>query len=254
VKELTSKLAMMKVAIVTPTYNEAKNIGLLVKKLEKVCLGIPGTKFTVLVVDDNSPDGTARVAKDLAKRVKAKNFSIRVLVRQKKEGVGKAYVHAFKEVLKEGFDYIIQIDADLSHNPKYVEALVEEAERGRDFVATSRYMKGGAILDWDFRRRLLSRGGNIYTRFFLGSKLTDYTNGLNMFSTDLLRQVNIDSLESGGYGFFIELKYTALKHAKNFVQIPIVLTDRQHGQSKLPKNTLVVNMLLVPRLRFSEKK
>jgi dolichol-phosphate mannosyltransferase len=245
---------MMRVAIVTPTYNEAGNIKLLITKLEKVCQAIPENNFSVLVVDDSSPDGTAKVARALAKRTTAKNFAVRVLVRPKKEGVGKAYVHAFKEILKEKFDYIIQIDADLSHNPKYVEALVEEAEKGRDFIATSRYMKGGAILDWDLRRRLLSRGGNIYTRFFLGSKITDYTNGLNMFSTDLLRTIDMDTLESGGYGFFIELKYRALKHTKNFIQIPIVLTDRQHGQSKLPKNTLRVNLLLVPQLRFSRKK
>lgn len=245
---------MIKVAIVTPTYNEAKNIKLLLTKLEKVCQNIPGTAFTVLVVDDSSPDGTAQVAKDLAQKVSSKNFQIKVLVRQKKEGVGKAYVHAFKEVLKGDFDYIIQIDADLSHNPSYVESLVQQGKQGRDFVATSRYMKGGAILDWDLRRRLLSRGGNIYTRLFLGNKITDYTNGLNMFSTALLRQVDMDSLEAGGYGFFIELKYRALKHAKNFVQIPIILTDRQHGQSKLPKNTLIVNLLLVPKLRFLGKK
>jgi dolichol-phosphate mannosyltransferase len=115
-------------------------------------------------------------------------------------------------------------------------------------------MKGGKIVGWGLHRRILSFGGNVYTRLFLGSKITDYTNGLNMFSADLLRTIDTNTMDSSGYGFFIELKYTAIQHAKNYTQIPIVLKDREHGQSKLPKNTIFINLVLVPRLRWNKSK
>ena len=240
----------MKIAIVTPTYNEASNIENLITQVADVCKQIPDVNFTLLVADDSSPDGTAKVAEKIGEKVKSKNFVVRILLRAKKNGIGKAYINAFNVLLKEDFDFIIQIDADLSHNPKYINDFVKLAREGKDFVAASRYMKGGGISDWGLHRRILSRGGNIYTRAFLGSTITDYTNGLNMFSTKLLRELDTDNLASGGYGFFIELKYKALHHAKNFAQIPIMLVDRTMGKSKIPKNTIFINLMLVPRLRF----
>jgi len=242
---------MTKIAIVTPTYNEAENIGELLDQLEQVCQDIPDVSFTIVVVDDSSPDGTAEVARKAAASVQAANVAVTVLERQAKEGVGKAYIDAFQRLLKEDFDFFIQIDADLSHNPGYIRTMVAEASSGRDFVATSRYMEGGGIHDWNLYRRIISRCGNIYTRLWLDRRITDYTNGLNLFSTDLLRRVDVDSLDVGGYGFFIELKYRALQHARSFKQIPLILTDRRHGQSKLPKSTIFTNFLLVPRLRVS---
>lgn len=245
---------MNKIAIATPTYNEARNIKILIAGLGKACGQFPDIAFTLLVIDDNSPDGTAQAAKDAAKKLPIKNLRVQVLNRSKKEGVGRAYIHGLSELLKQDFDYIIQIDADLQHNPKYIKDFVQEAQKGRDFVTASRYMKGGKIVGWGLQRRILSLGGNIYTRMFMGNSITDYTNGLNMFSADLLRKIDVNSLGSAGYGFFIELKYRALQHAKDFSQIPITLTGRQHGQSKLSKNTILVNLLLVPRLRFSGSK
>lgn len=241
---------MKKIAIITPTYNEAKNIGILIQQIEKVVREITDYTFTLLVVDDNSPDHTADVAKKAGQKVKAKNFKVEVLSREKKDGIGKAYVHGITTAIDRGFDYVIQIDADLQHNPKYIKDLVDQARKGKDFVGTSRYMKGGDIIGWSLHRRLLSRGGNLYTRFFLGSTITDYTNGLNLFSTKLLKKVDMSNLGATGYGFFIELKYKALKQAKHFTQIPITLIDRQHGESKITKDTLFVNMALVPQLRF----
>jgi len=241
---------MNKIAIITPTYNEAKNIGILISQIEKVVQEITDYTFALLVVDDNSPDGTAGVAEKAGKKVKAKNFKVEVLNRVKKDGIGKAYVHGIKTAINHGFDYVIQIDADLQHNPKYIKDLVNQARQGKDFVGTSRYMKGGHIVGWGLHRRILSLGGNLYTRLFLGSTITDYTNGLNLFSTKLLKKVDMDNLGASGYGFFIELKYKALKQAKDFTQIPITLIDRQHGESKITKDTLFVNMMLVPRLRF----
>lgn len=245
---------MKKIAIATPTYNEAKNIKLLIYGLEKACKHFPDLSFTLLVIDDDSPDGTALAAKEAGKKVTINNFHVRVLHRTNKEGIGRAYIHGLNELLKQNFDFIIQIDADLQHNPKYIKDFIKEAQKGRDFVTASRYMKGGKIIGWGLHRRILSRGGNIYTRMFLGNTITDYTNGLNMFSTDLLRKIDINSLSSAGYGFFIELKYRALEHAKDFAQIPITLTGRRYGQSKISKDTILINLLLVPRLKFAHRK
>ncbi|HSX00443.1 MAG TPA: polyprenol monophosphomannose synthase [Patescibacteria group bacterium] len=243
----------IRLAIAIPTYNEASNLPKLLTLVKK---NIQKTDVdcTVLVIDDNSPDGTGDVAEKLATQENTKHFTITVLHRPGKQGIGKAYIHGLSTLLKQKkFDYIIQMDADLSHNPKYLIDLINEAKKGRDFVATSRYMKGGGILDWGLHRRILSRGGNIYTRLILGNKITDYTNGLNMFSTKLLNELDVDSLGSTGYGFFIELKHKAVAHAKNFAQIPIILTDREQGKSKIPKNTIFINLLLVPRLKFKSR-
>jgi dolichol-phosphate mannosyltransferase len=245
---------MKKFAIATPTYNEAGNIKKLILDIEKVCQDIKDLSFTLFVIDDSSPDGTAKIAEATAKKIRAKNFKVEVLVRKSKEGIGKAYIDGFHQIMEQGFDYIIQIDADLSHHPKYIKDMVAQAQAGSDFVSGSRYMKGGGIDDWGLHRRILSLGGNIYTRMLLSSTITDYTNGLNMFSTKLLKEIDIDTLSSAGYGFFIELKYKTLPHARQFAQIPIVLTDRKHGKSKIPKNTIFINLLLVPRLRLSSHK
>ena len=243
----------IRLAIAVPTYNEAKNIPKLVR-LIKVNVQKTDVDCTILIIDDNSPDGTGEIADKLAAAERGKKFKIKVLHRKSKQGIGTAYVHGLNVLLEQDFDYIIQMDADLSHNPKYLLDLIDEAKKGRDFVATSRYMKGGGIADWGLHRRILSRGGNLYTRFFLGGKVTDYTNGLNLFSTKLLKDLELDTLSSAGYGFFIELKYKAVAHAKDFNQIPIILTDRQQGKSKIPKNTIFINLLLVPRLKFRPRK
>lgn len=240
-------------AIAVPTYNEATNLPTLVKQIKKY-IQRSDAHCTLLVIDDNSPDGTGKIADDLAASEATPNFAMQVLHRKGKEGLGKAYIHGLHVLLDQNFDYIIQMDADLSHHPKYLLDFFKEAEQGRDFVAASRYMAGGGIADWGLHRRILSRGGNIYTRLILGSKITDYTNGLNMFSHKLLKELDIDTLNSAGYGFFIELKHKAVGHAKNFTQIPIILTDRQQGKSKIPKNTIFINLLLVPKLKLKSLK
>lgn len=240
---------MKKIAIATPTYNEVKNISKLITAVSKVCAKFPKIKFTVLVIDDNSPDGTADAADKVGKKLKSKNFEVQVLRRKGKEGFGKAYVHGFNVLLEQSFDYIIQMDADLSHDPKYLNDFIQEAEAGRDFVVASRYIPGGGTPDWGLHRKVLSRGGNLYTRMILGSKITDYTGGYNMYSADLLKSVDTASLSAGGYGFLIELKYKALQESKSFTQIPIIFKDRQHGKSKIPRSTLVKNFILVPQLR-----
>ena len=242
----------MKLAIAIPTYNEATNIKKLLPAIKKNLSNYPSLTTTVFVVDDNSPDGTAGAAQKQAQELKAKNFSIQIMNRKKKEGLGKAYVYAFRKILAQNFDYILQMDADLSHNPKYLPQFLE-ATKEADFVVGSRYVKGGATPDWTWNRKLLSRGGNLYTKLCLSSKITDYTGGYNLFSTDLLRRLNLDSLQSGGYGFLIELKYMGLEVCHNVIQVPIVFMDRAHGESKLPRGIIFKNLLLVLKIKLNHE-
>lgn len=239
----------MKLAIAVPTYNEASNIKKLIPAIDKSLGSYPHLQCTVFIIDDNSPDGTADIAESLSDKLKSKSIKITVLRREKKEGLGRAYVYAFHKILTQQFDFILQMDADLSHDPKYLPKFLD-ATKEADFVVGSRYMKGGATPDWSWNRKLLSRGGNLYTRLFLGSRITDYTGGYNLYSSDLMRRIHLDSLQAGGYGFLIELKYRALQNCQRTVQVPIIFMDRTHGESKIPKSTLVKNLLLVLQIKF----
>lgn len=241
----------MKLAIATPTYNEAGNIQKLLSEIQKSFIGNSSTDVTVFVIDDNSPDGTAKSARSWAKAHTTDTFHVRVLARKQKNGLGKAYVYAFNVILKQEFDYIIQMDADLSHDPNYLPELLEKSVES-DFVVGSRYILGGATPDWTWDRKLLSRAGNLYTRFMLGSKITDYTGGYNLYSAELLRKINLEGLQDTGYGFLIELKYRALKECSSVDQVPIVFMDRRHGDSKIPDGIIFRNLALVARLKLAD--
>lgn len=241
----------MKLAIAIPTYNEATNIRKLLPALKKALSGISNLDCTVFIIDDGSPDNTANIAEKWAKTNASKTFHIKVLRRKSKDGLGKAYIYGFHKILNQPFDFIQQMDADLSHDPKYLPAMLRATEDA-DFVVGSRYIKGGATPDWTLNRKFLSRGGNLYTRLFLGSRITDYTGGYNLYSADLLKKIDLDALQASGYGFLIELKYNALRNCQNIVQVPIVFMDRQHGNSKIPKGTLLKNFLLVPQIKFGK--
>jgi dolichol-phosphate mannosyltransferase len=240
----------MKLAIAVPTYNEATNIKKLLPAIKKSLKGYPELDCTVFVVDDNSPDGTAEAAEKLAKKLGGKHFSVKVIKRKQKEGLGKAYIYAFKKILPQKFDYILQMDADLSHDPKYLPRFLDATENA-DFVVGSRYVKGGGTPDWQWHRRLLSKGGNLYTRVMLGSRITDYTGGYNLYSAKLLKKIDLGGLQDGGYGFLIELKYRASQHCEGVRQVPIVFMDRQHGDSKIPQGIIVKNLALVAHLKFN---
>ncbi|HUD10518.1 MAG TPA: polyprenol monophosphomannose synthase [Candidatus Saccharimonadales bacterium] len=239
----------MKLAIAVPTYNEAINISKLLPAIKKHVINYQGLECTVFIIDDNSPDGTADIATAIGKKISDKKFNVRVLNRAKKEGLGRAYVFAFQQIIPENFDYILQMDADLSHDPKYIPEFLDQTKNA-DFVVGSRYIKGGSTPDWQWYRKLQSRGGNFYARLFLGSKITDYTGGYNLYSQDLLKKIKLETLQAGGYGFLIDLKHKALMHCKNAVQVPIVFKDRQHGNSKIPRSTIIKNFLLVPSIRY----
>jgi dolichol-phosphate mannosyltransferase len=239
----------MKLAIAIPTYNESANIKKILPAIKKSLNSYPKLTTKVFVIDDSSPDGTADVAKAWDKKNRTSKFGVEVISRKKKEGLGKAYVYGFKHILKKDYDQILQMDADLSHDPKYLPYFLDAAQKA-DFVVGSRYTKGGATPDWTWDRRLKSHGGNIYTRFFLGSKITDYTGGYNLFTADLLRKIDLGSLQASGYGFLIELKHDSLKYCESVVQVPIIFMDRQHGKSKIPRYTILKNLLLVPLIRL----
>ena len=174
----------MKVAILIPTYNEEKNIGLLLTAINQVAEALEDTHLSVYVIDDSSPDGTGDAVLRFEKGIKAKNLKIGLLTREKKEGLGKAYVYGFNVVsnLEYPPHYILQMDSDLSHNPIYIHDFIVAAQMGADFIVGSRYIEGGSSPDWSWYRKALSRGGNAFARAMLGPELTDYTGGFNMFS------------------------------------------------------------------------
>lgn len=243
----------MKIGIAIPTYNEATNIELLISSIFKELSVDKDSQIILLIIDDNSPDGTGKIVNNVSDKLSSSNFKIKLLSREIKDGLGRAYIAGFKELLDLGVDHILQMDADLSHNPVYIPAFIKAAKHS-DLVVGSRYIDGGDTPDWALTRRILSRGGNSYARMILGNKVSDYTGGFNMYSTDLIKKINPSSITNSGYGFLIELKYRAILNAKNIFEIPIVFNDRQHGKSKIPKSTLFKNLILVPMLRMGKSK
>jgi dolichol-phosphate mannosyltransferase len=234
------------IALLVPTYNEAKNIPALLDEIRLQMQLASQIKLCLFIIDDNSPDKTAQIVLELAHDLQSDNFQIKTICRKEKEGLGSAYIHGFKDVMARGnYDYIIQMDADLSHNPVYLSTFFDAALRGLDLVVASRYQKGGGIPDWSWYRRVLSKFGNLYARLLLGSQISDYTGGFNMFSIDLLHKMPLNALQHSGYGFLIGLKFQAVRHAKKIESFPIVFIDRVAGQSKMPINTVFKSFFLV---------
>lgn len=213
----------MSIVVITPTYNEKENLGALARAV--FSLGIPGLKM--VVVDDNSPDGTGKLAEELSKI-----YPLQVIHRAQKSGLGSAYVFAFKKILHEDKpDFILQMDADLSHDsavlPRFLEAI-----KNCDLVLGSRYISGGRIENWEFLRKLISRFGNLYARLILGLPYRDLTGGFKCFRREVLENMDLDSLSSVGYNFQIETTYKAHKRGYKIVEIPITFTERKLGSSK----------------------
>ena len=242
----------IKIAVLIPTFNEVQNLPALLHTMHSVSAKFKDVLFTIYIIDDSSPDGTAECADRLNKELEGDSFKVSVIRRLKKEGLGKAYIDGFKQMLSLGatYDFVLQMDADLSHNPEYIGQFVNAVRTGADFVVGSRYIQGGACPDWSWYRKLLSRGGNTYARLILGRKITDYTGGFNMYSLSVLNKINWDTLDSAGYGFLIDLKYQAQQVSQKIIEIPIQFLDRQHGQSKMPLNTIFQNFALVLRIKI----
>jgi dolichol-phosphate mannosyltransferase len=222
--------------IVTPTYNEADNIAEFLRILRGA---VPDAD--VLVVDDNSPDGTADLAEALGREL----GRIEVLRRPKKIGLGDAYRAGFTAGIERGYDVLVQIDADLSHDPKALPAFFAAIDAGADAVIGSRYVPGGSIPHWPWHRRALSRWGNRYSAFVLGMKVRDSTSGYRAYRADMLKRVQFDTTRAKGYGFQMELAYRVIKGGGKLVEVPISFVDRVRGQSKLTLSVAAEELTLV---------
>lgn len=226
----------MRALIVTPTYQESENI---VEFLNRTRAAVP--EADILVVDDNSPDGTA----DLAVAVNAELGQIEVLRRPNKIGIGAAVRAGFDLAIDRGYDVVVQIDADLSHDPAALPTLLDEIERGADAAIGSRYVPGGSIPHWPWYRRAVSKWGNRYATLVLGIPIRDATSGYRAFRTDGLKAAGYEQVRSKGYGFQIELCYRVWQYSERIAQVPIAFTDRVRGSSKMSLSVGVEELGLV---------
>jgi len=230
-----------RVLIVIPTYNEVENL----KPITSAVLEATPETVHVLVVDDGSPDGTGKLADELA----AANPRIHVLHRTSKQGLGPAYIAGFRWGFEQNYDRLIEMDADFSHNPKFLPAMLANLEK-YDFVIGSRYVAGGGTVNWGLMRKIISRGGSLYARLILGAPIRDFTGGFNGWHRKVLEGINLASLEAGGYSFQIELKYRAFKKGFKSIEFPILFEDRRVGKSKMSSKIVIEALSLVPKLRF----
>ena len=233
----------MRAMVCLPTSNERENLEPMVRALGEQ-LDIERDK--VLVVDDNSPDGTGRAADALADELPW----VEVLHRPGKAGLGPAYIAGFRRALAAGAELVLEIDCDFSHDPKDVPRLIASCEAGADLTLGSRWVKGGGTVNWGTGRTLVSRGGSIYARTILGVGVRDLTGGFKCFRRAVLEGIDLDAIAAKGYGFQIEATYRALRAGFKVVEIPITFVDRRVGESKMDGSIVVEAMLQVPALRY----
>jgi dolichol-phosphate mannosyltransferase len=229
-----------KILIIIPTYNEKDNIGLLVPAIDKT---VP--EVHILVVDDASPDGTSAFVKEMGKR----RNNLFVLDRPRKEGLGKAYVAGFHWALSREYEYIFEMDADFSHDPKYLPDFLATIEHN-DLVIGSRYISGVNVINWPMKRLLLSYCASIVARIITGLPLRDCTAGFKCFRRTVLEKISLDTIDSSGYAFQIEMNFFAWKNKFSIAEIPIVFTDRQRGTSKMSTKIIREALILLWKLRF----
>ena len=228
--------------VLIPTYNERDN---LERVINEVRTHLP--TGDILIIDDQSPDGTGKLADQIAQS----DARVHVLHREKKEGLGRAYLAGFRWALDRHYPYIFEMDADLSHPAEALPRMIIAAEQGADLVLGSRWVRGGGVKGWPLKRKLLSRGGSLYARFILGTSVRDLTGGFKCFKSETLRGINLDQVQTVGYGFQIELTWRVLQQGLKVVEIPIIFTDRVAGQSKMSASIFTEALLLVWKLRFS---
>jgi dolichol-phosphate mannosyltransferase len=227
--------------VCVPTYQEAENVGPIV---EAILAAAP--EAHVLVVDDGSPDGTGALADAIA----ARDPRVKVLHRKAKEGLGRAYLAAFAWALERGYGLVLEMDADFSHDPRYLPAMLEKA-READLVLGSRYVAGGGTVNWGLGRKLVSRGGSLYARTILGVGVRDLTGGFKCFRREVLEAIDLASVQSTGYAFQIELTYRAVIKGFRVAELPIVFADRRVGHSKMSRRIVLEAMRRVWSMRFS---
>lgn len=231
----------MRTLIVTPTYNERDN---LESFLRGVFQFLPETH--VLIVDDGSPDGTGALADEIA----ARDARVRVMHRPKKMGLGSAYMDAFRRALGENYEVVFEMDADLSHDPKYLPEFIKQLEAGADLVIGSRNIDGGGVEGWGVGRHFISKGGSFYSRTILGLSVHDLTSGYKAFRREVLQAIDLDRVHSEGYSFQIELTYRAVRRGFRVAEVPIVFVDRRAGKSKMSSKIFAEAVFMVWKLRF----
>jgi len=230
--------------VVIPTYNEKDNISKMIDAL----IALRVDNLTVLIVDDNSPDGTAEIVRSKQKG----DHTIELIVREKKAGLGRAYTHGFRYAFEKGADCVVQMDADFSHDPKDVPRLLAGL-KDNDMVIGSRYVKGISVINWPLSRLLLSTGANLYARIVSGVPLKDVTGGFRAWRKEVVDRINLATVNADGYGFQIVTCYRAWKKKFRIVEIPIIFTERREGESKMSKAIMWEAMWLVWRLRLFGK-
>jgi dolichol-phosphate mannosyltransferase len=232
--------------LILPTYNEAENVRQIVAAAGEVLARAATDGFRVLVVDDGSPDGTGRLADELA----VEHEWLSVLHRTEKNGIGPAYLAGFAHALEHGAGYVMEMDSDFSHDPEDLARLLRAACDGADLALGSRYVPGGGVTDWGLLRRFISEGGSTYARLVLGLRVRDLTGGFKCFRREVLEAIDLGAVRSQGYAFQVELTYRAVQKGFSVVEVPIVFRDRQRGQSKMSWRIAAEAMWLVPLLRF----
>ncbi len=230
----------MKTLVIIPTYNEKENIRNIVQAVFAQNLQVD-----ILVVDDNSPDGTATIVQEMQKD----NSQLHLLSRPGKQGLGRAYIAGFHWGMDHGFEVLTEMDADFSHRPEDLVTLLKNL-KGYDFAVGSRYVAGGRTVNWGVMRKIISRGGGIYSRLILGFPLNDWTGGFNAWKREVLQGIDLSTVTSNGYSFQIELKYKALKKGFRGVESPIVFEDRRVGHSKMSLKIVVEAFYRVWLMRF----
>jgi dolichol-phosphate mannosyltransferase len=233
----------LKNLMIIPTYNERDNI---VELLKVINLVTPETH--VLVVDDNSPDGTSRAVKEYAVKVN----NVFILDRKEKNGLGPAYVAGFKWALERGYEFISEMDADWSHPPRFLNDM-HQASSKKDFVIGSRYVKGGGTVNWSLIRKFISRMGSLYSRIILGVPINDFTGGFNGWHSKVLKAIDMDTIASDGYSFQIELKFRAARLGFSFAEFPITFEERREGQSKMSARIVREALWRVWTIRFQRR-
>lgn len=245
---MTYDMEGARVTVVMPTYNEAANL----PRMAEAVLGLPLPGLRLKVVDDSSPDGTGRIAEELAEKYNADGPRMSVLHRTEKDGLGRAYVAGMSAALAEGAEYVVQMDADGSHPVDAVPRMLGTAlDQGVGLVVGSRYVEGGALdEEWGRHRVLLSRFANRYARTVLGTDIRDITAGFNLWSAATLRDVDLAALDSAGYSFQVELKYKAVRAGHRAVEVPIRFEERMEGTSKMTLRTQLESAVVPIRLRL----
>lgn len=231
--------------IIIPTYNEKENI----QKLITTIFDLQITNLNIAIVDDNSPDQTAKIVNNLM----SKYNQLHLIERKKKSGLGGAYIAGFKYALTNNADLVFEMDADFSHDPKYLPQFLTEISNGYDIVLGSRYIHNGQVVGWNWWRKFMSRGAMIFSRILLNLKTKDVTTGYRCYTKNVLQQINLDVINSNGYAFQEEMIFLCEKKGFKIKEIPIVFVDRQYGQSKLGYREIIDFFKTIIKLRFFTK-